>query len=84
MVEPGRALRADRGEPARRVRALDRRTILWWALALVLPVVMLDPVRQTFLLGQVNIILALMVVADMTLDLPCRGGSWSGWPPPSR
>jgi len=54
--------------------ALDRRTIVWWALALVLPVVALDPVRQTFLLGQVNIILALLVVADMTLDLPLPRG----------
>jgi alpha-1,2-mannosyltransferase len=41
---------------------------------LLVPVVMLDPVRQTFLLGQVNIILALMVVADMTLDLPLPRG----------
>ncbi len=55
-------------------KSLDRRTILWWALALVLPVVLFDPVRQTFLLGQVNIILALMVVADMTLDLPIPRG----------
>ncbi len=54
--------------------ALDRRTILWWSLALVLPVVLFDPVRQTLLLGQVNIILALMVVADMTLDLPLPRG----------
>ena len=54
--------------------ALDRRTVLWWALALVLPVVLFDPVRQNFLLGQVNIILALMVVADMTLDLPLPRG----------
>jgi alpha-1,2-mannosyltransferase len=54
--------------------ALGRRTILWWALALVLPVVLFDPVRQTFLLGQVNIILALLVVADMTLDLPLPRG----------
>ncbi len=54
--------------------ALDRRTVLWWALALVLPVVLFDPLRQNFLLGQVNIILALMVVADMTLDLPLPRG----------
>ena len=63
---------------------LDRRTILWWSLVLLVPVVLLDPVRQTFLLGQVNIILALMVTADMTLDLPVPRGSWSGWPPRSR
>jgi alpha-1,2-mannosyltransferase len=55
-------------------RALDKRTMVWWALALLLPVVLFDPVRQTFLLGQVNIILALMVVADMTLDLPIPRG----------
>ena len=55
-------------------RELERRTVLWWALVLLVPVVMLDPVRQTFLLGQVNIILALIVVADMTLDLPVPRG----------
>jgi alpha-1,2-mannosyltransferase len=53
---------------------LDKRTILWWALVLLVPVVLLDPVRQTFLLGQVNILLALMVVADLTLDLPLPRG----------
>ena len=53
---------------------LDRRTVLWWALVLLLPVVMFDPVRQTLLLGQVNIVLALMVVADMTLELPIPRG----------
>jgi alpha-1,2-mannosyltransferase len=55
-------------------RSLERRTVLWWALVLLLPVVFFDPVRQTFLLGQVNIILALMVVADMTMDLPIPRG----------
>jgi alpha-1,2-mannosyltransferase len=54
--------------------ALDKRTVLWWSLALVLPVVLFDPVRQTFLLGQVNIILALMIVADLTMDLPLPRG----------
>ena len=53
---------------------LDKRTIIWWALVLLVPVVLLDPVRQTFLLGQVNILLALMVVADLTLDLPLPRG----------
>ena len=55
-------------------RALDKRTLLWWGLALVLPVLFFDPVRQTFLLGQVNIILALMIVADLTMDLPLPRG----------
>ena len=48
--------------------------MLWWGLALVLPVLFFDPVRQTFLLGQVNIILALMIVADLTMDLPLPRG----------
>lgn len=52
----------------------DRRTVIWWALLLLIPVVLLDPVRQTFLLGQVNILLALMVVCDLTLDLPLPRG----------
>ena len=64
-------------------RALDKRTVLWWGLALVLPVLLFDPVRQTFLLGQVNIILALMIVADRW-TCRCRGASWWGWPRPSR
>ena len=54
--------------------SLDRRTILWWSLVLLVPVLLFDPVRQTFLLGQVNIILALLVVADMCLDLPIPRG----------
>jgi alpha-1,2-mannosyltransferase len=53
---------------------LDRRALLWWALVVLVPVLMFDPVRQTFLLGQINIILALMVIADMTLDLPIPRG----------
>jgi alpha-1,2-mannosyltransferase len=55
-------------------RSMEKRTVLWWALALLLPVALFDPVRQTLLLGQVNIILVLMVVADMTLDLPLPRG----------
>jgi alpha-1,2-mannosyltransferase len=55
-------------------KGLDRRTIVWWALVLLLPVTLFDPVRQTFLLGQVNIILGLMVVADLTLELPVPRG----------
>lgn len=48
---------------------MERRTVVWWALILLVPAVLLDPVRQTFLLGQVNIFLALIVIADMNLDL---------------
>jgi len=53
---------------------LERRSVLWWAMILVTPVGLLDPVRETFLLGQVNILLALAVIADMTLVLPGRRG----------
>jgi alpha-1,2-mannosyltransferase len=54
--------------------AFDRRTIVWWSLALLLPVLLFDPVRQTFLLGQINILLAVIVAADMTLELPIPRG----------
>jgi alpha-1,2-mannosyltransferase len=54
--------------------SMEKRTVLWWALVLLVPVILLDPMRQTFLLGQVNIILTLIVVADMTLDLPLPRG----------
>jgi alpha-1,2-mannosyltransferase len=55
-------------------RSFDKRTLVWWGLVLLLPVLFFDPVRQTFLLGQVNIILALMIVADLTMDLPVPRG----------
>ena len=54
--------------------ALERRTVLWWAMVLIAPIGLLDPVRETLLLGQVNILLALAVIADMTLVRPDRRG----------
>jgi alpha-1,2-mannosyltransferase len=48
---------------------LSRRTVTWWALALMAPAVGIAPVRETLMFGQVNLILGLAVVADMTLDL---------------
>jgi alpha-1,2-mannosyltransferase len=48
---------------------MERRVVVWWALVLVLPAGFLDPVRETVLLGQVNLLVALLVIADMTLDL---------------
>ena len=54
--------------------SLGRRTIVWWSLALAAPVLLFDPVRQNFVLGQVNIILVLLVVADLTMDLPLPRG----------
>jgi alpha-1,2-mannosyltransferase len=56
------------------VPTLERRVVVWWALVLVLPVGLLDPIRETVLLGQVNLLVVLLVVADMTLDLPLPRG----------
>jgi alpha-1,2-mannosyltransferase len=43
-------------------------------MLLLTPIGLLDPVRETFLLGQVNILLALAVIADMTVVPPSRRG----------
>jgi len=56
------------------IPALDRRSVVWWAMLLLTPIGLLDPVRETFLLGQVNILLALAVIADMTVVPPSRRG----------
>jgi alpha-1,2-mannosyltransferase len=53
---------------------LERRAVVWWALVLVLPAGFLDPIRETVLLGQVNLLVALLVIADLTLDLPLPRG----------
>ena len=53
---------------------LHRRSVVWWAILLVTPVGLFDPVRETLLLGQVNILLALAVIADMTMVRPGRRG----------
>ncbi|HSN02418.1 MAG TPA: glycosyltransferase 87 family protein [Acidimicrobiales bacterium] len=54
--------------------SLSRRSLMWWSLALVTPVGLLDPVRETLLLGQVNLLLALAVIADMTATPTHRRG----------
>ncbi len=48
---------------------LEKRTVLWWALVLMGPAVLLAPVRETLMFGQINLILAVAVVADMTMEL---------------
>jgi alpha-1,2-mannosyltransferase len=53
---------------------LTHRARWWWTLTLITPVALLDPVRETILLGQVNIVLALMVIADMTIVSENRRG----------
>ena len=58
----------------RPVRTLQYRTVAWWSLLLLTPMGLLDPVRETVLLGQVNILIAAAVIADMTLIRPERRG----------
>ena len=53
---------------------LERRSVAWWALLLLTPAGLLDPIRETLILGQVNILLAVAVTADMTLIRPQRRG----------
>jgi len=53
---------------------LERRTVAWWALLLLTPAGLLDPTRETLILGQINILLAVAVTADMTLMRPQRRG----------
>ncbi len=53
---------------------LERRTVAWWALLLLTPAGLLDPTRETLILGQINILLAVAVTADMTLIRPQRRG----------
>ena len=42
------------------------RTALWWAALLTVPVGLLDPVRESLLLGQVNVVLCALVLHDLT------------------
>jgi alpha-1,2-mannosyltransferase len=61
------------GEPVARRRGLSP----WYAVALALPVlVLLEPVRDSFGFGQVNLHLAALVVGDLVLLR--RGSRWAG------
>ncbi len=53
---------------------LSRRSVVWWSLLLVTPLGLLDPIRETLLLGQVNNVLGLAVIADVTMVRPGRRG----------
>jgi alpha-1,2-mannosyltransferase len=58
---------------SRRLASSDWRT----ALTLLLPVaLLLYPVRSDLALGQINIVLILMIVVDLTTELSCRGHSF--------
>jgi alpha-1,2-mannosyltransferase len=49
---------------------LDRTRVLLWSLVLLGPAVHLDPVRLNFYFGQINLVLCLLILADLT-------GTWS-------
>jgi alpha-1,2-mannosyltransferase len=48
---------------------LDKSTNLQWALVSLAPALWLQPVRLTFNLGQINVLLVLLILADLTCDL---------------
>lgn len=54
--------------------SFSRRTVMWWSLVLLTPVALLDPIRETLILGQINVILSLLVIVDMTVVPPHRRG----------
>jgi alpha-1,2-mannosyltransferase len=47
----------------------DRVRIALWALVLLGPSYLIDPVRLTFYFGQVNLVLCAMVLADLTITI---------------
>jgi alpha-1,2-mannosyltransferase len=47
--------------------ALGRHRLLQWSLVLMFPAYSMEPVQLTFSYGQVNIVLAAMVLADLTV-----------------
>ncbi len=54
---------------------MPRASVAWWSLALSTPAYLLDPVRNTSGLGQVNLFVVLACVADLVLvrRLPAPG-----------
>jgi len=52
---------------------MDRTRLLLWSVVLLGPACQLDPVRLTLYFGQVNLVLCLLVLADMTTTLEIRG-----------
>ncbi|MGH9080368.1 MAG: glycosyltransferase 87 family protein [Acidimicrobiales bacterium] len=46
--------------------AMSGRELTQWSLVLMTPAIWLDPVKLTFSYGQVNIVLAVLVLADLT------------------
>jgi hypothetical protein len=52
---------------------MDRTRLLLWSVVLLGPSYLLDPVRLTFYFGQVNLVLCLLLLADLTTTLEFRG-----------
>ena len=52
---------------------LDRQRLLGWSLILMTPAFFIEPVHLTFAFGQVNIVLAALVLADLTGSLRLGG-----------
>jgi alpha-1,2-mannosyltransferase len=52
---------------------IDRTRLLLWALVLLAPSYLLDPIRLTFYFGQVNLILCALLLTDLTTT-PRIGG----------
>ena len=65
---------------------MDRTRLVMWSVVLLGPAGQLDPVRLTLYFGQVNLVLCVLLLADLTttLRVPRAGGSpgacWSALP----
>ncbi|HSI92776.1 MAG TPA: glycosyltransferase 87 family protein, partial [Jiangellaceae bacterium] len=60
--------------PIARRRGLPR----WWLAGLAVPlVVLLEPIRETIFLGQINMLLVVLILADLLFAVPKRS-RWAG------
>src|SRR5258706_11211598 len=51
---------------------------LWYAMCLAVPLIStLEPIRENFAFGQINMYLALLILGDLLLVVP-RGSRWGG------
>ena len=53
--------------------AMDRTRLLLWSAVLLGPACQLDPVRLTFYFGQINLVLCLAILADLTCTIDMHG-----------
>ena len=52
---------------------MNRTRLMLWSVVLLGPACQLDPVRLTLYFGQINLVLCLLLLADLTTTLGCRG-----------